>query len=212
MKKSIFILVALFAATFANAQITLLHTFDGFAIIPQSFQVEGNGEYINVYGDLIGVYSTTHYEIYDANTYSLICSYNRANMQLSIISRNYFTTDGSVVILGYTIDSNTTNNNQKQHVYLFKEDGTILQDLGACNNLRRSHIWQLSTGEYRLAVVKYFESGYKTEIYSLPGNGVATEISSPAPQKSSARKIAREGQVLIETETNTYTLQGAEVK
>ena len=51
------------------------------------------------------------------------------------------------------------------------------------------------------------------EIYSLPGNGeVSTEISAPSSPKRSARKIARGGHVLVETETSTYTLQGAEVK
>ena len=59
----------------------------------------------------------------------------------------------------------------------------------------------------------YTEGGdkYYTNVYSVPGNGEAQAISNPSPKRN-ARKIAREGQVLVETENNTYTLQGQEVK
>ena len=56
------------------------------------------------------------------------------------------------------------------------------------------------------------ESRRTTSIYSLPGNGEAQAVSTPSSPKRSARKIVREGQVLVQTDNNTYTLTGAEVK
>lgn len=74
-------------------------------------------------------------------------------------------------------------------------------------------IYKWSDGSAQLIIKTYDDSGQNyTYIYSLPGNGMATGISTPSSPKRSARKIARDGQVLIETEANIYTMQGQEVK
>ena len=56
------------------------------------------------------------------------------------------------------------------------------------------------------------DEGALTNVYSLPGNGEAQEVSTPSSPKRNARKVAREGRVLVETGSNTNTLQGQEVK
>jgi hypothetical protein len=56
------------------------------------------------------------------------------------------------------------------------------------------------------------EKSGPTYIFTLPGNGGLQAVSTPSSPKRSARKIARDGQVLVQTDNNTYTLTGAEVK
>lgn len=69
MKKSIFVLAALFAATFANAQITLLHTFDGqvtLRTIDYSQTTSYTSNYLNdnVYMSSSAYYDYSYQELY----------------------------------------------------------------------------------------------------------------------------------------------------
>ena len=63
MKKSIFILAALFAATFANAQITLLCSFNGYVNISMNGAI-GRNSHNPCYGHLEAPY---FYESYNDN-------------------------------------------------------------------------------------------------------------------------------------------------
>ena len=91
------------------------------------------------------------------------------------------------------------------------EDKEVVYDLnlGDPYNLRYDLV--KFNGNYKLVARTSYGSKGKTYIYSLPGNGETQDISTPI-SKRSARKVAREGQVLVETENSTYTLQGQEVK
>jgi hypothetical protein len=92
---------------------------------------------------------------------------------------------------------------------VYNEDGTQIASLLGTNPC----IVKIK-GKYRLINRTQDKSGNTTYIYSLPGNGEPQAISAPSSPKrsSSARKIARDGQVLVETDNTIYTLTGQEVK
>jgi len=52
----------------------------------------------------------------------------------------------------------------------------------------------------------------KTYIYSLPGNGESNVEQVSSPSRSSVRKFTRIGQVLVQTDNNTYSIQGQEIR
>lgn len=205
MKKSIFIFAAFFAATFANAQITLEHTINEFVWTST-----------DVYGDLYKggsqeapyLYSFTPQQInfYDKNTYELYksCIFTTSgNDYVCCVTRNIFTTDGKTSFIL------CCSSGQSYSYRIIDEDG---EEVFNFNNPQldkyKFYIIKIN-GCYKLLAREV----NKTYIYSLPGNGeVSTDIVSPSSLKPSARKIARDGQVLVETENNTYTLQGQEVK
>ena len=209
MKKSIFILAALFAATFANAQITLEHTFEGGSLF---FYTDGGGS--SDYGSnriqapCFFIWDETSsdvtpyscwLELYDPETLDL---YKKIVFEkytlIHYITKNIFTTDNKVAFIA----NDKILNEDKEVVYdlnLGLDPSSLRYDLVKFN------------GNYKLVARTSYGSKGKTYIYSLPGNGEAQAISNPSPKKN-ARKVAREGQVLVETETNTYTLQGQEVK
>ena len=202
MKKSIFILTALFAATFASAQITLEHTYNSYLYLPNDIGFAST--FPLCYGDVYGLFDASYdVIIMDAYNHEELGKFQWTTP--FIAARNLFTTDNSLVVL--TI--------KDENLVLITADFTIIQNLGAkavCEDCSSSKIIQLPDGSFKLILRIREQEGSKTEVYSLPGKGVPTEISSPVPQRSSARKIAREGQVLVETENNTYTLQGQEIK
>lgn len=202
MKKSIFILAALFAATFANAQITLERTItDGLCIV-ETYQ---NSPFA-VYGDIFALYGADEIKIVDSYSFDDITTLS--NPYWFVAARGYFSNAYETIIV-------TDYNN---HVVLLSESGSVIQDLGT-NPLNATNYYncspeikRLSDNSCKLILNFSNSSAMVSQIYSLPGNGVATEISTPSSPKRSARKIARDGQVLVQTDDNTYTLTGAEVK
>lgn len=216
MKKSIFILAALFAATFANAQITLERTFNSW-LYPPTFSTSGFLQKY-VYGDLY-----IEFESYAENAYVVTLydafSYEEVTQFITpkkigfwfVAARGYFSNTNEVITLLP----------QNGHLVLITESGELLQDLGELyvQEGNMPLIVTLTDGSRRLII---WSGGYNYEtstetpivtyIYSLPGNGEALEVSTPSSPKRNARKVAREGRVLVETENNTYTLQGQEVK
>lgn len=221
MKKSLFILAALFVATFANAQITLEHTFDheidfGWGIASLDAAYFGNSDYI------IGNYiyeedeDNGYVHIYDAKDCSLLKTLNKSKeATYYFISRGIFSTDSKwcfvnfkrTEIQGFETDGPAIC----RYYYTIQvqaEDGTILatlNDQAFCED----YITLAKVGnEYKLVVKKEGKYDY----YSLPGNGEIQAVSTPSSPKRSARKIARKGQVMVETENNTYTLTGQEIQ
>lgn len=216
MKKSIFILAALFAATFANAQITLEHTFNG-DLYPWTYTLSGFPQAQFVYGDLYfssqKVNNNYLITIYDANDFEEITSFVCYNSFQFIAARGYFSTSSEVMVLLP----------QNNHIVLISEAGQLVQDLGEITLSEGGlmpQIIRMSDGTCKLYVLSggdwnsqtQTQNPFVTRIYSLPGNGVPTNAASPSSSKRSARKIARDGQVLVETENNTYTLKGQEVR
>ncbi len=208
MKKSIFILAALFAATFANAQITLLHTFNtdvygspetylrGQVLYTQSpylfnFEADDNGNMT------INLFNTDDFSLYKTTNIHLNIS---KRFLLYHVSRNILTTDNKtcfIVTVSYESDKS----------YIYDEDGQLVETLNGIN----PELYKVND-QYLLLTYLPVEEGALTNVYSLPGNGEALEVSTPSSPKRNARKVAREGRVLVETGSNTYTLQGQEVK
>ena len=213
MKKSIFMLVALFAATFANAQITLLRSFEGGINISINGSEFGSSyskpsyEYMeapyfyesdqdsNNDGLIVNLYEKT-----DLSLYKSVHITNIGDCGLAeLVSRNIFTTDNKVCFMVMTGDGK---------LCIYNEDGqlviTLLED-GYGYNSCIVHV----NGKYLLIVSKSYGQG--SYIYSLPGNGEAQDIETPAvPRK--ARKVLKKDQILVENADKTYTLQGQEVK
>lgn len=215
MKKSIFILAALFAATFANAQITLEHTFNtgvygsseiyirGQVLYTQSpylfnFEADDNGNIT------INLFNTDDFSLYKTTNIHLNIS---KQFLLYHVSRNILTTDNKtcfIVTASYGCDKS----------YIYDEDGQLVETINGID----PKLYKVND-QYLLLTYLYSEEGYLwsgegslTYVYSLPGNGETQEVSTPSSPKRNARKVAHEGRVLVETGSNTYTLQGQEVK
>lgn len=209
MKKSIFVIAALFAATFANAQITLEHTFEGGSLFVFTDGGDHSQDESNrIQAPCFYIWDETDYganeyscwlELYDPETLDLYRKivFDKYTL-VHYITKNIFTTDNKIAFLA----------NDK----ILNEDNEVVYDLNL--GLDPGHLnYDLVkfNGNYKLVLRTSYGSDGKTYIYSLPGNGETQDISTPI-SKRSARKVAREGQVLVETENNTYTLQGQEVK
>ena len=216
MKKTIFILAALLATTFANAQITLEKVLTDQVNFPQS-NAGGSSHYDLVHGDIILSYTTHnngenqiyYITIYDAYTYEEYISnapFDDWNL-LRFFSKGYLTNDNRVTYLVAIEDG------ENSHIYVRNLNHENIADLGDVNgHVYAQTIYKWSDGSARLILYTNDATNNYYYIYSLPGNGMATGISTPSSPKRSARKIAKGGQVLIETEANTYTMQGQEVK
>ena len=214
MKKSIFVLAALLAATFANAQITLEHTFNSWVYCPN---MHYSGAVTTINGDLFieKLNSGNHIKVYDAYTYDILADILvPENSSISLISRGFFMQNTSLAYLICEKNNSAIDSSKRCHLYIKSIDGTIISDLGTCYEYEMIYFFKVGSS-YKLAIEKLLNEDLTdetTEIYSLPGNGEAQAVSTPSSPKRSARKIAREGQVLVQTDNNTYTLTGAEVK
>ena len=193
MKRFIFILATLFATTTIYAQITLEHTFSKNAKFGWGIEISDGANALE--GDkVIGNY------IYDEQGNTIM---------------GFFTTDNRWSFVVFEKTNERTGIEYEPCAYYFTvkvmtEDGETLVTLA--NNLNCEHFVQIAKigDSYKLIVEN--NNYANLDVYSLPGNGEAQAVSSPSSPKRSARKIAREGQVLVQTDNNTYTLTGAEVK
>lgn len=208
MKKSFFILVALFAATFANAQITLLHIFESNVSVTVN-------PYASIYG--YNIEAPYFYEsdqdsnneglilnLYEKDDFSLYKSVHITNIGdcgfAELVSRNIFTTDNKVCFTVTTGDGK---------LCIYNEDGQLVETLLEGGYGYNSYIVSVD-GKYLLIVSKSYGQGAR--IYSLPGNGEAQDVETPSAPRKSARKVLKKDQVLVENAEKTYTLQGQEVK
>lgn len=199
MKKSIFIIAALLAATFVNAQITLEHTFEGTLRVPHEI-IDVNNRTL---GDIYAYEDNGTLVCIDPLTYNESARITIPDMKhYDMMAKNIYSTDG---LIGFI----TSDRSLGGHAYVYNQNGIMLADLGECEYIC---LIKISSG-YKLVVYREKdESRRTTSIYSLPGNGETTAVSTPSSPKRLARKIARDGQVLVQTDNNTYTLTGTEVK
>lgn len=239
MKKSIFILAALFAATIANAQITLEHSFaieSGYTseclpYLPCSYinsmqlftnkgYVTGVQElpcsyYMNItfkdnkrIKDLIFInpedFST--YKTLNLSSYDISFSYE----SLCAIAYDIFSVDKIALIFKEQSSGN---------LVIIDEDGIELMRINCYGRFNRIMIDRINNQWKLIVPAASSEDRYtlsSVDIYSLPGDGSEPDFSQAtntlSSPKRSARKITREGQVLVETENNTYDLKGQEVK
>lgn len=224
MKKSIFILTALLAATFANAQITLEETLTNKEVMPLSTINNHMVSTINGYGfdklpcpfyytcllvkEAEGEYWNNEWQMQflnpnDLSVYKSINILEGDMGHIVAIAYDVFAVDKIAYIV---------NNNG---VKIIDEDGNILLNLDD---------WEGENGVGKRIYVEKYGSEWKlfeiygnnTRIYTCPGDGsmpqVAQAVSTPSSPKCSVRKIARDGQVIVQTDDHTYTLTGAEVK
>lgn len=222
MKRYIFILATLFVATAAYAQITLEKTLDGFYTISANvagdlyhyvqspyfynLQIETNTP-TNPNDPTPGAPRRSNannkcvlnlYDVDDFSLYKTIEIDNVSGSTVCLVSRNILTTDNKVCFCITGGD---------EHSYIYNEDGQLIATINGDGNIPPS---LLKVNDRYLLVSR--QTYDKTYIYSVPGNGEAQAVSSPSSPKRSACKIARDGQVLVQTDNNTYTLTGAEVK
>lgn len=223
MKKFTFIFVALFAATFANAQITLEHTSD--MCHPASNWNREDQQY-HIYGasELPCPFLVEYTKIKEADElhdaeYSAAFIYPSDYSVYKSIN-NSLLDHGKIVAISYDVFAvdkiawlYSKYDPEHEFVYIIQdEDGNVLLDLGAGWDLS---IWINKYNSNWFLTVEDYKNGV-TKIYSLPGDGSepqkATEVSSPSCAKRDVRKIIRNGQVLVEAENNYYTIEGQEVK
>lgn len=205
-------IAVLFAATFANAQITLLQSDVNLVVgsnvelIAPPFITDGH---LNDNNIVIGYYvlddqtsdslqQTLYFYDEDLN---LVKSFTLAQLgvsniaNVSFISRNIFTNDGKWAWI---------RAKESKQIEIVTENGQILATMqgyiGALLKIRDKYILGVET------------AWNKYNIYSLPGNGEATDVSEVSAPQKNARKYLHNDQVLIESNEKTYTIQGQEVK
>lgn len=241
MKKSIFIIAALLAATISNAQITYERTFDGNLSLGSGVEIIGFdlyqsqiNQYINYGMTAVGEYiwdfseiDEKHwaYNLLDANTLSLVKSFIVGDDEnkkvedtyfMHLVSRGIFTTDGKWAGVIMNPDNN--------EIAIVTEDGNTIAKLPweYESSLYRSNVpFLLKTKTtYKLVVPRltevtsgeYTRTEHSFDIYSLPGNGeFSQDVIAPVAPRN-ARKVLKKDQVLVESADKTYTLQGQEVK
>ena len=235
MKKSIFILVALFAATFANAALTPDYKFisQTDVIYPAQWifnQLQFETSQYEPYAFRVGTElpcpfyvkivedssapEGAKYSLLKASDYTPyrpdlnFVSVFGENKQPMLAAYDIFAVDK----LAFIINTNTSSSSSSYDKYyqIIDEDNNILLDLGNAS-------WYINKygDTWKLIVVSGDETKMETEIYLLPGDGSmpgsSQAISNPAAHHAN-KKIIREGQVLVETENNTFNLRGQEVK
>lgn len=210
MKKSIFILAALFVATFANAQIELIHTFESSDVFVTANNQDFNKSYIPQYGHIESPYfyekakkdDNYFVNLYNKDDFSLYksipISAEHRWKNVCLTTRDILTTDGKVCFCLSGSDGGGV---------ILDEDGQQIASIkGSYPVLTRVN------EKYILITIDYNQGG-KTYIYSVPGNGEATDASEvSAPRRNNARKYINNDQVLIDSNDRTYTVQGNEVK
>lgn len=218
MKKSIFILAALLAATFANAQIYLEKVLEG--TFPKWLSYD---DYYFDCGKLPMVYGDTLIELYndDMSLYKSIRFAHTSTPSPSaparkvptalkgspdyafcMFTRNIFTTDGKVTFLKYV----------NSHISVYNEDGELVSDL---QDTEFNFGLMTINGKWKLIIREYDympDAKEKYYIYSLPGNGEFLDVVAPSVPRKSARKVLQNDQVRIENADRIYTLTGQEIK
>jgi len=179
-----------------------------------------------------------HYNVYDPNL-SLVKSFLIKGQFFGVpvgtyasdlyvwnfISHGIFTTDGKWACLVTEYKSENLVDTQGtvlgtvkkvKDLRIVDEDGTILLTIPYTGDTQQTTLSLVKIGGvYKLFVPTGDDTSsmpYAYDIYSLPGKGEPASVSNPSSPKRSARKIAHEGQVIVETETNTFDLRGQEVK
>lgn len=227
MKKSIIILAALFAATFANAELT-----------PEFSENYAESSYVLFYGG----YGNEKYELptcpfvirwtriggegsgktrWDflnpSNNYSVYKTIDfNDDQDILAITYDIFAVDKLAFLMINDIYDDGCNGDCTSNLKIIDEDGTIILDIPYVDPYvfirKYGTTWKMLVREKNN--LDYNGTEY-FKIYSFPGDGSmpnsSEAISNPSP-KHNAKKIVREGQVLVETENNTYDLRGQEVR
>lgn len=210
MRKSIFVLAALFAATVANAQIILLHTFESWATMSTNpyADVYGNpleSPYLyemNIPDGVAKLYNTEDFSLYK----TIVTPVSGKNVCCYLVSRNILSTDNKVCFA-------ISDESAESEIYIYNEDAQLIATIKG-----KTPYLVKTKGHYYLITHSFtYSEGVEkqtTYVYSVPGNGDSGEdiVAPSTPLKSSARKYLKNDQVLIESNDKTYTVQGQEVR
>lgn len=198
--KRLLLSALLLSALFANAQITLLHTFeeDDVSVYSPSI-VEDVGVYYHLTDstDEYNIYHYTTYYYYDSE-FNLYWSRQFKVARYSGISlfptRHLIDTDDGLEFL-VTESSASASGGTNNHSYIMEEDGTIIYDFTNGNN--NSFEFKLVNNEIRLLrsvgyhVGSYTADDIELEIYGTGGNYSAEEfhlvvnsVAYPNPARS----------------------------
>ena len=214
MRKSIFVLAALFAATFANAQITKVGEVAGRLQVYTNNMAIGNVLYSQIRQGAqvsIKLYNLSGVFIQEYKTININKVAEGNEFQIEHLSKNYFTTDGKICFL-YHEYSGSYPDFVVEKCHIMDEDGNIVYDITDKPFYEGSTVYNI--GDTYYLVLHGLLSTDKSYIYALPGNGDETtdvnEVS--APRHNNARKYLHNDQVLIDSNEKTYTIQGQEVR
>lgn len=219
MKKYFFIIVGLLMGMASNAQITLLHSITDGGCIP-NFQnliaYDNVGYYVitddDVYIEYKGVNADTVI-LYDAATWQVVETLIAPNnLSIYIVAKDVFTTDNSYAFVCY--NGEVIDNDYRYHGYIYNATGNMLADLGELYRFQ-AHMLKFSFG-YQLMIMgrtgSDFDSQGVIKIYSLPGQGNASNVYQIPQAAPRSRKFMRDQQVLIERDDNIYTTEGRLIK
>jgi hypothetical protein len=248
MKKSIFILAALFAATISNAQIVKEWSgpIEQLGTGMQAIEAENGLQLIGHYFLTYRESQPVSYDIIDATTLKIAKSFtiNETGWEnffgidwekgetTSFISKGVFSTDGkwACLVLVPTAEGTIEGGasaGMTYHIYteaqVRNEDGTVLATIPYYNenygNLRGAKIKLVKAGNTLKLYVpqndkdnlsQYIENW---DIYSLPGDGSTQDfVSVTSPNNIPSRKIIQNDQVLVESNNQTFNMQGQRVK
>jgi hypothetical protein len=164
----------LFSQT-TNAQITLVHTFNGSVT---NNYVQINNPDIDYY---VEAYPTTtnQVKIYNKSNFSLYKSVNitpPSNYgihQTYLFSKNILTTDNKLAFFVMLSNTGNPDYNLRYSLRLYNEDGVLIKDFGYSGTSINPTIHIVNNSYrllfYRLIYEPFPTSKYETEIYSLPG-------------------------------------------
>ena len=208
MKKLIVVLAALCVAGLVNAQFTLEHVFEGQSICtssdPHSRGISIPAPYFYSYNYLqLNLYDKESYELYKSVSFGFTTVFT-AEMSIRDVTTNIFTTDGKVAFILWSFYQTTENSEWQNYRGIIDEDGHEVFNLNEFNG----GAWIEKVGnQYKL----FAQKDAKTYVYSLPGTGEIQSAVAPSSPSRYARKISRNGQVLVQTEDATYSLTGTEI-
>ncbi len=213
MKKSIFILAALFAATLANSQITKVGEVAGRLQVYTNSMTVGNVLYSRInQGTQISIklYNLSGAYIQEYKTININKLAADNECQIEHLSKNYFTTDGKVCFL-YHEYSGMYPDFVVKKCQIIDEDGNVVYDIADKPFYEGSAVYNI--GNIYYLVLGGLLSADNSYIYALPGNGEINEdVATPSAPRNNARKYLYNDQVLIDNNEKTFTVTGQEVR
>ena len=213
MRKSIFVLAALFAATVANAQITKVGEVAGRLKVHTDNSTIGNVLYSEIKQESqvsIKIYNLSGTFIQEYKTININKEAAANSVYVEHISKNYFTSDGKICFLYYEY-SGTYPNFVVVKCHVMDEDGKVVYDFTDVPFHEGSYVYNID-GAYYLVIEDILTSPSKSYIYALPGSGEATDVDEVSAPRRNIRKYLQNDQVLIDSNDKTYTIQGQEVR
>lgn len=211
--KSIFLLAVLFAATFANAQITKVGEVEGRLQMYTNNMTVGNVLYSEIKQGaqvIIKLYNLSGAFIQEYKTITLNKVAEDNDIQIEHLSKNYFTTDGKICFL-YHEYSGQYPNFVVEKCQVIDEDGNIVYDITEKPFYEGSSVYRIGNAYY--LVFYALLSVDKSYIFALPGNGnTSDDVVTPSAPRRTARKFLHNDQVLIDNNEQIFNAQGARVR